>query len=76
MTLKEKLFNTVFDNAWEYKHENTVPELEQIADDYAIDFTEWLDLQQTEDLIYSLGIFGEDITYKELLEIFKKEKGL
>jgi hypothetical protein len=42
MTLKEKLFNTVFDNAWEYKHENTVPELEQIADDYAIEFAEWV----------------------------------
>jgi hypothetical protein len=69
MTLKEKLFNTVFDNAWEYKHENTVPELEQIADDYAIEFAEWvLDSWTHPNFIYKEP--------KELLEKFKKEKGL
>jgi hypothetical protein len=69
MTLKEKLFNTVFDNAWEYKHENTVPELEQIADDYAIEFAEWV----LDSWTHPKFIYKEP---KELLEKFKKEKGL
>lgn len=52
--------------------------LEQIADDYAIEFAEWL-----EDSIYKENNFIKmDVvkrikyTTKELLEIFKKEKGL
>jgi hypothetical protein len=69
MTLKDKLFNTVFDNAWEYKHENTVPELEQIADYYAIEFVEWV----LDSWTHPSFIYKEP---KELLEIFKKEKGL
>jgi len=51
---------------------------EQIADDFAIEFAEWID-----DLGYvkfpDLWICLEDEsgkTSKELLEIFKKEKGL
>ncbi len=52
---------------------------EKIADDYAIDFAEWLNSGETEDLIYSLQMVGElnkNPKKKELLEIFKKEKGL
>jgi hypothetical protein len=70
MTLKEKLFNTVFDNAWEYKHEDTVPKLEKIADDYAISFAEWFINSWC---LHSLS-YG-DITIKQSLEIFKKENG-
>ena len=40
------------------------------ADDYAIEFAEWFVLRYTEEVFY-----GENYT-KELLEIFKKEKGL
>ena len=40
--------------------------LEKIADDYAIDFADWLIKRQTN--------YFESL--KELLEIFKKEKGL
>jgi hypothetical protein len=57
----------------------TSKELEQIADDYAIEFVEWLYLDDTQDLIYSLQMVGELPKIpktKELLEIFKKEKGL
>ena len=64
MTLKEKLFNVIFDNAWEFKTENVVPECEQIADDYAIEFAEWL---------FDVSRIG---TTEELLQIFKKQKGL
>ena len=48
---------------------NCISECEEIADDYAIDFAEWVLLEYTENN-------GEvDSTY-ELLEIFKREKGL
>jgi hypothetical protein len=76
MTLKEKLFNIVFDNAWEYKHENTVPELEQIADDYAIEFLDFAKSETDYDLWETKFDYkGVLYTSKELLEIFKKEKG-
>ena len=68
MTLKEKLFNAIFDNAWEFKTENVVPECEKIADDYAIEFAEWVIDTDNK----PVGHF----TIKELLETFKKEKGL
>ena len=67
MTLKEKLFNTVFDNAWEYKHENTIPELEKIADEFAIGFGKWI--------LRNWNDHGPN-DEKELLEIYKKEKEL
>lgn len=53
--------------------------LVKIADDYAIEFAEWLNSDETEDLIYSLQMVGElnkNPKTKELLKIFKKEKGL
>ena len=44
----------------------TINQLEKIADDYAIEFAEWC-LNYTPENI---------VTSKQLLEIFKKEKGL
>ena len=80
MTLKEKLFNAIFDNAWEFKTENVVPECEQIADNYAIEFAEWINRvsYRSFDGNWYLTQIDEDIkkTTEELLEIFKKEKGL
>jgi len=71
MTLKEKLFNIVFDNAWEYKPENTTPELEKIADEFAIEFAEWyLDLWNRNDSSF------DDNSPQKLLEIYKREQGL
>ena len=52
---------------------------EKIADDYAVSFADWLDLDETQDLIQSLQMVGELSKIpktKELLEIFKKENGL
>jgi len=43
-------------------------QLEKIADDFAIGFAEWFD-DLSED-------YCKDYTVKELLEIYKKEKGL
>jgi hypothetical protein len=75
MTLKEKLFNTVFDNAWEYKHENTIPECVKIVDENAIEFGKWLNNQviSTSGKHYHLN--GKAYV-NELYSIYKKEKGL
>ncbi len=43
---------------------------EKISDDYAIEFSEWVLLR------HYLKLVKKDTTSKELLEIFKKEKGL
>lgn len=44
--------------------EDNASECEKIADDYAVEFAEWC------------GVPIVDANVKELLEIFKKEKGL
>ena len=57
----------------------TANKLEQIADDYAIEFAEWISKNYTK-----FGSIGSYYSYidnewyeaKQLLEIFKKEKGL
>lgn len=53
--------------------------LSEISDDYAIEFKDWCDLDETQDLIEDLKFVGElsqNPKTKELLEIFKKQKGL
>lgn len=60
MTLKEKFQNIT----WAYPADESV----KIADDYAIEFGEYIDSLTSEDTF--------NFTIKELLEIFKKEKGL
>lgn len=75
MTLKDK-----FD--WYLSGGEDCPEsieCEQIADDYAIDFAEWLYKWDNTRLpngnwIIKLGL--KPYTSAEVLEIFKKEKGL
>ena len=72
MTLKEKFAEVELERG-------ITNRLEKIAEDYAISFVEWLDLDDTQDLINSLQMVGELPKIqknKELLEIFKKEKGL
>ena len=68
MTLKEK-FEKANNTFW-LRNE---AELEKIADDYAIEFVEWKDKIPSSDLLYSSKYAKSN---KELLEIFKKEKGL
>jgi hypothetical protein len=71
-TLKEK-----FKDITEVRNHNhfdiLVNKLEQIADDYAIEFAEWM---AKEYWLNSSGKYMQSQTHKELLEIFKKEKGL
>ena len=74
MTLKEKFKPFVFyvtesfNVARENNKEKNATECEQIADDYAISFTDWVNVNAYK--------YPTNTTTKELLEIFKKEKGL
>jgi hypothetical protein len=80
MTLKEK-FKKQLDTATPtlnrpfYQSE----QCEKIADEYAIEFVNWIVNPDTTDLLYDLELFGEidkEVTSKKLLEIYKKEEGL
>jgi hypothetical protein len=65
MTLKEKFIEQSIDIRYQVLE---TEKFEKIADDYAIEFAEW-----------RLTTFlknADQYTMKELLEIFKKEKGL
>ena len=64
MTLREK-FENYYDPVW-YDKETTVHYCEKIADEFAIGFVDWLIKRETK--------YFESL--KELLEIYKKEKGL
>ena len=63
MTLKEK-FNDLVPKEFGGMQEPLLSNCEKIADDYAIDFGRWLNENDGA------------CSYAELLEIFKKEKGL
>jgi hypothetical protein len=68
MTLKEnfKSLNTNFGRDAKYYHHNLI-KCKKIADDYAIDFAKWVQFHSELWIKYKTS---------ELLEIFKKEKGL
>jgi hypothetical protein len=74
MTLKEKIGDV-------YVDKSISENLEKIADDYAIEFAEWLDKLTPRQRVSvwskngeSKGLFNMD--NEQLLEIFKKENGL
>lgn len=75
MTLKEK-FETKNSIDTTNEAKAFAKECEQIADKYAIEFAEWLILKCDYQQHGVWEIFGEEYYQKELLEIFKKEKGL
>ena len=72
MKLKEKFTTMVLDKDiadWE-------KECEQIADEFAIDFAEWL-IDNCWNIDADRFLYEEEqFRFKELLEIYKKEKGL
>jgi hypothetical protein len=83
MKLKEK-FENVLHN-WideDYNRQHVAEELEIDADDFAIGFAEWFTNEQSPYSIVSgnqekrFSDFRKKYTAKELLEIYKKEKGL
>jgi len=67
MTLKEK-FDNLVPKEFGGMQEPLLSECEQIADNYAVEFMEWL--------LFNPLINQFQYTVKDLLEIFKKEKGL
>jgi hypothetical protein len=80
MTLKEKFLPRMYcffgsgmlTNSYDEKvAEDNAKQCEKIADDYAIEFAEW-----TQDQDYRNDYDNCHLTMKQLLEIFKKEKGL
>jgi hypothetical protein len=70
MTSKQKFEQYAKQEVWEKKNYNA-EECEAIADEFAIAFAEWMG--KKENLIHLIKI---GYTTKELLEIYKKEKGL
>lgn len=79
MTLKEKIIDQVQEMPLEAsptqmdidKYNLSVNHLEKIADEFAIGFAKWIKLPRQR------NEFANDLkTTKELLEIYKKEKGL
>jgi hypothetical protein len=82
MTLKEKFRDKILSFLSDNMKEQNAIECEQIADEFAIEFAEWCDdnyFRMGNTSIWSDSTDWEDnikITTKELLEIFKKEKGL
>ncbi len=70
MTLKEKLNEKL--------SESFANEIEKIAEDFAIEFAEWITQQPEVKVIKKSGLDNSymRMSSKELLEIYKKEKGL
>ena len=80
MTLKEKFETTMVSFLIDKNQDKTMLDhFDKIADEYAIEFLKWVLSPETSDLIHRLDIAGEideNITPEQLLEIYKKEKGL
>ena len=71
MTLKEKFGNLELDDPYIFMREYDTEECEKIAENFAIGFAEWAYRND-----YNIGFYFKQDTTKELLEIYKKEKGL
>jgi hypothetical protein len=79
MTLKEKFINLYPHQTEQYLDHEEAEKCEKIADEYAIEFVNWIVNPDTTDLLHDLELIGEidkEVTSKKLLEIYKKEKGL
>ena len=75
MGLEEKIHRRIKYHTGLYKS-NLTKEISEIADDYAIEFAEWLEkLRSSEIDTIDYDLYLRYNT-EELLEIFKKEKGL
>jgi hypothetical protein len=81
MTLREKFEQYAKEEIWRTRNYNA-EECELIADEFAIGFAEWLTNEQSPYSIMNcnqevrFSDFRKDYTIKELLEIYKEEKGL
>jgi Mg2+/Co2+ transporter CorB len=79
MILKEKIQTIIIDD---YGNFQKIILLEKIAEEFAIEFSEWCVKYRDKnkningDILHSISKYDETYLTKELLEIFKKEKGL
>jgi hypothetical protein len=75
MTLKQKFFDIYTSY---YKKSNELDKMVEVADDYAIEFAEWLreNYYDNGESWTEWNSYDNTHSSKELLEIFKKEKGL
>ena len=79
MILKEKIKTIIIDD---YGNLQKILLLEKIAEDFAIEFAEWSVKYRDKNknvngnMLHSFSKYDETYLTKELLEIFKKEKGL
>jgi hypothetical protein len=80
MTLLEK-FYPYSDNEYSEKWTNA-ENCEDVADEFAIGFAEWSSFYKDKNrnsklvMLHAKSKYDESYTTKELLEIYKKEKGL
>jgi hypothetical protein len=68
MTLNEKFKEVLINPIWQM---TMIDKQMEIADDFAIGFAEWAIKKE-----YHIDIWVKNNSTKELLEIYKKEKGL
>ena len=82
MKIKEKIAEIIlvpFHNQGFYIDLDKVEKCEQIAEEFAIGFAEWLykwDNTRLPNGNWIIGLGLKPLTSKEVLEIYKKEKGL
>jgi len=80
MTLKEK-FHPYCDNEFQDKEQNA-ENCVDVAYEFAIGFAEWSSFYREKnrnhklDMLHAKSKYDESYTTKELLEIYKEEKGL
>ena len=81
MTLREKLKTNVSINTYG-EAERFARQFEKIADEFAIEFAEWCAFYIYKsrnvigDMLHAKSKYDDTYITKELLEIYKKEKGL
>jgi len=80
MTLKEKFETTMVSFLIDKNQDKTMLDhFNKIADEFAIEFVNWIVNPDTTDLLHDLELVGEidkEVKPEKLLEIYKKEKGL
>jgi hypothetical protein len=73
MTLKEKFADVL----WSYEEQSIVPQIEKVSDNHAVGFADWITLNAYKDNVWKMYYTKDkEYTTNELLEIYKKEKGL
>ena len=83
MTLKQRFENTMISFLIDRNQDKSMLDhFEKLTDEFAIEFSEWCAYYRDKnrnvygDMLHAKSKYDDTYTTKELLEIFKKEKGL